>query len=247
MPNERHIQTRSLTTSFIDTSSSAVTLEDIKTMIAESHESLSKDILDVKAILTSFATRVKKVEEAVEKIRTEQTSLKEEVQGIIEDNQCLQNEVAEFCMEELQNRTNRMNNLILMGVAEQENGTIDERKRHDEANFQDIIKEIGVAGATVTDCRRIGRKPKSGPRLLKVRVTNNQKKREILSKSKSLKHSVNFNNVFIKPDQTPMQQQLDVQLKAELSARRQNGENVTIYRGRVVPKNETQNFRHNFL
>ena len=106
-------------------------LDDIKELISESKESLRKDILDLKNILTLFGTRVKAVEDAVQRLHIEHSSLKKEVDGIKEDSQYLFNEVTEFCIAEFQNRTNRMSNIILFGIDEHEYGTLQDRKQHD--------------------------------------------------------------------------------------------------------------------
>lgn len=236
--NDRQTRSNSVT---------GITLEDIKRLIAESRECLSKDINEVKTILTSFGARVKAVEEAVEKLSKDHTTLKKEVHTFVEDTQYLQSEVTEFCLAEFENRANRMNNIILQGVEETEIGTIEERNRHDENKIQEVIQELGVSDAVFGNFRRIGRKPRVGPRLLKVRLNDHQKKTEILAKSRHLRNSQSFSKVFLRPDRTSMQQEYDYMLKAELQGRRQNGEDVVLYRGRVVDRNDPRNFRRSVL
>ena len=112
---------------------------------------------------------------------------------------------------------------------------------------EDIMDELHVSNPDLSEFRRVGKKPKFGPRLLKVRVNNVQKKSEILSKSRLLRNSKRFKKVYVRPDRTPMQQEHDKQLNAELYARRQDGEDVILFKGRVIARSDMQNFHQSVL
>jgi hypothetical protein len=69
----------------------------------------------------------------------------------------------------------------------------------------------------------------------------------ILKACKELKKRQEYKNVFINPDRTPLEQAIDKRLRHELKERRENGEdNLVIYRGKVINRNEIKHFPQRF-
>ena len=70
-----------------------------------------------------------------------------------------------------------------------------------------------------------------------------QSKFEVFRKAKSLRNVEAFKNVYLNPDRTVTQQQQLKQLQVECKRRRDTGEDVVIYRGEVIGRNEISHFR----
>lgn len=220
--------------------------EEIKKLIAESRDSViaafKKDLNDVKDTLTSFHTRVTAVEDEVNKLQFSHANLANEINAMKNNTKKLKREIREECLEEFENRLQRLHNVVLIGLPEKESGTRDDRIEYDESRVNEVLKEIGIRDVRVSECRRIGKKRENGSRLLKIKINDINKKKEILSKSKTLKTSQCFKKVFIHHDLTPMQQEEQRKLREELAKRRGDGEDVVIFRGKVRNKTESQNF-----
>ena len=71
-------------------------------------------------------------------------------------------------------------------------------------------------------------------------------KKEILRNAKLLRKSNTNRNIFINEDQTPMQQRESHLLRKELRMRRDNGEDVVIFRNAVMPREDAKVFRQDF-
>ena len=64
-----------------------------------------------------------------------------------------------------------MDSLIIQGIPETHDGSLDDRKRADKEQFQIMMREIDMDEiCTVSDCRRVGKLRADGSRLIKVRV-----------------------------------------------------------------------------
>lgn len=222
-------------------------LEDIKKMIFETREILQRDLNDVKDILSAFSSRIEAIETAISKIQSDHLVLKGEITTLKKDSEELRTGMVEDCMVEAKNRMVRLNNVVISGLREEENGTVEERKCFDELQVKEIMQEIGVSEVVTSDCWRIGRRKDNGSRLLKLRVENFQRKSEILSKSKCLKNSRSYSKVYIRPDRTPMEQEKERQLQEELMRRKHHGEDVVLFKGRVRARSDIQNFHRRIL
>ena len=149
----------------------------------------------------------------------------------------------ESCVEEFQGRVTRLNNLIFHGVPEQTSGTIEERNKWDKSQIDSIMDNLNIVGVAVSDCKRIGKSQVGRPRLLKITVSDVNKKNEILKKASSLRNTDSCKRIFVHQDLTPYQQAQEKKLRDELKMRRQNGEDVVIYRGKVIRRSCIQNFQ----
>ena len=78
--------------------------------------------------------------------------------------------------------------------------------------------------------------------MLKVEFSTEEDKRKILQKAKSLRQKPEYRFVFINPDRTIFQQKEFILIHEELRRRRENGEDVVIFKNKVVTKNNLQNF-----
>ena len=92
---------------------------------------------------------------------------------------------------------------------------------------------------------RIGRISKNRNRLLRVVFKNENSRNIVLQKAKYLRQNHNTKAIFISPDRTPYEQAEFAKLRKELQERREAGEDVVIFRNKIVKKEERQE-RKNF-
>ena len=141
---------------------------------------------------------------------------------------------------EIEQRELRRDNVIIFGLPEKCNYSLDERKANDHQEVCALFDEIDIEKGDITDIHRIGRLLAGRSRPLKVRLT----KLEIFRKSKLLRGTTRFSRVFISSDKTKLQQEEWSNLRKQLRARQEAGENVVIYKGEVRSKESlNKNFR----
>lgn len=94
------------------------------------------------------------------------------------------NEFSEMA-DELQQRAQRQNNLIISGVTERVEGSVQDRKMHDENFCQELCDELEVKG-DFEEVTRLGRNDTGmRPRLLRVKCKSIELKTRILQNSKN--------------------------------------------------------------
>ena len=136
----------------------------------------------------------------------------------------------------------RQNNIIVSGLVEMEEGTLQERAEHDSRRFLEILDELKSQSVEVKNLQRIGKSRNDGKRLLRVKLGSLSDKYEVLKRAKIPKHG-KFSGIYINPDQTPRQQRISKLLRNELRKRREAGEEVTIFRGKILPTQVVKNFQ----
>ena len=151
-------------------------------------------------------------------------------------------ESLELTINEIYDRQRRQNNVIISGVQEKAVGSLDERCEHDTQIVRSIFKFLDKAKEVdVRNAQRIGRLDLDRPRLLKVELSSFYDRNAILKNAKSLRRS-SWDSVFINPDYTEMERVQNRKLREELKRRRNSGEDVVLYRGRIVRKGSASNF-----
>ena len=121
---------------------------------------------------------------------------------------------------------------------------------HNSSGLQDdkdvcesILKEINITIADDVIVHRIGRAGhENRPRPLKLNCKSIEQKIMILRKARELRSHQKYRDVFINPDRTQMQRAIHKKLREELNRRRSNGEDVVIFRDRVVVRRNNRNF-----
>lgn len=219
-------------------------VSELKRLIKESRDvvinTLKEDINFLKQKFDSLTLRLSEMEASVLSIERNQDNLKSEISSVRMEMDSTIADANRLCSSEMDNRISRTNNIVIRGLPE-ESGMIAERTARDKAVLEEVFDILNVE-AGVVDVRRLGKPNKNRPRLLRVSLSNICHKQEILRKSKSLKSS-RFQNIFIQPDFTPMQQVIEQKLREELKRRRENGEDVVIHGGVVRLRSELQGFR----
>ena len=148
------------------------------------------------------------------------------------------NEVKSQVLEEVASRETRRNNLVIFGIPEKMEGSIQERTAFDMDHLKGLLAELDCSGLRFKSVQRIGRSNARGPRLLRLRCENEGKKMSILRSAKYLRTSKSFPRVFINPDLTPLQQKEQKELRQDVRQRRAAGENVRIRHGKIVSSDD---------
>ena len=226
-------------------SAGEVTVDVLKSMMSETKNEIMACVRnktdEVNANMTRMMETIKELEKVIFNLKEVQAIQQVEIETLKHSS------LSAFSMEDLANeveqRQNRSKNVIIFGLQEISSGTIRDKRNHDTDQVKKIATTLGVGDVEVHSCSRIGRLRNDGPRLLKVRFSNTDVRTEILRHSRNLKGS-KFDRVFIKPDLTPFQQKRDAELQAQLRDRRDKGEDVVIYKGKIQERTKLRNFRH---
>ena len=127
-------------------------------------------------------------------------------------------------------RQERKNNLMLFGV---DDSPISADGDGDEKNISILCEATGIQQKSISSFSRAGRK---GPKPRPIRLSFHQFEDKIkcLKKSSTLKAAYGQRTVFLKHDLTRSQIAEEKGLIARLKARREDGENVIIRRGKIV-------------
>ena len=206
---------------------------------------MRSDILDtmknenkkINESIQQILLRLKSLEQANEDLKVENRQLKEEMEDLKfgQKNTLLQT------ADELHARSLRVSNLILFGVPENSSGTIEDRKNHDTKFCETMFQELGI-DENFDDLYRIGKLKPGSIRPLRLKCESVDQKRRILRSSKALKDNPEYRSVFVNPDRTPMQLENDKNLREELKRQRLDGNDVIIFRGKIIERSSRKNF-----
>jgi hypothetical protein len=202
---------------------------------------LKQDVVEIRASIGNLNSRMTSFENSLSTIIQMQGSQQSEIEALKKSLK----EVStgkEEAIREMEARDQRRLNLIVSGVGEKSDGTVDERKAFDEECVTQLFREIGLSDVSLRDVRRIGNVQQSKSRLIRITCSNVDEKNSILRNARRLRSVSRYKNVFINTDLTPMQQKKHKALRDELKRRRNAGENVRIRSGEVVHA-DNQNFR----
>lgn len=153
---------------------------------------------------------------------------------------------------ELEDRHRRRKFLVISGIEEPCNGSPAERSLEEAQVVEDLAHKIGVQDIKVSEVLRVGSQHSQKPRLLRVKCSSMVIKSSLLRSAKNLRKFPEYRKVYINPDLTQAQRQVEKSLRAELASRRRAGERVMIRAGRIIelhtnPRpDSTQNFRQMF-
>ena len=219
-------------------------LDVLKQMLDANKEEImshfSTKIDEIKENVNALIFRIGEIENVISSLKTTQNEQQHEINSLKSRINSLMS--PETLLNEIEQRQQRSNNLIVSGLPEMKSGSIDDKRRHDVASMDSISRFLGVRDAGISFCSRIGKPGKNYSRFLKVSMISKEKKWEILRKCKALRNS-EFKDVFIKPDLTPYQQNIDKHQQSELRRLKEEGQDVVIHRGRIQPRSTLENFR----
>lgn len=224
---------------------SNITLSDIKTLI----ESSKSEILSgVKSEIERLTTTIQSLINRVEALETKNFILEDRCNQIEEkyNNGSMFDTLAESLCNEVSLRSTKEKYLVISGLPETASGSVAEKRQNDEEGINQIATSLGVRDFSVTNVSRLGRSDGITPRLLRFKCSTKEARAVLLRKAKDLRTSSSYSRVFISPDLTKFQQQKAKNLQSELKTRREAGEQVVIFRGRIIPKGNPHSARENF-
>ena len=96
------------------------------------------------------------------------------------------------------------------------------------------------------DESKINKKKESKPRPIKLSLPDEKTKFKILGNSKTLRNYQAQANIGIKPDLTRQQQLEDKELRQQLKKRKEDGEDVMIYKNKIILREEHAKLKQEF-
>ena len=225
----------------------------------KSVKKILNSIIDIEARLSATEDRMKNIDSRCNKVEEKTTEVFNKVQrhesAILNMESNVDKVVAEkveSVQSEILERDSRKNNIVVFGVDESTNPDGKSRKDNDVAKFKEICDEIdvGINPDEVVACVRLGQydskneRQKSRP--VKIILSSETKKREILSCARKLNSSQNsqLKKIRLKPDLTPCQREEKNQLIIQLKEKQSNGEDWIIRNGKIVKARQRQTADH---
>ena len=174
----------------------------------------------------SYADIVKKLTNRMEKnVSSEQPPQVKDVQSAVVD-----------CLEQ----DKRRKNVVVFNVPEQDKGL----SAADQAagDFESLI-ELVMNGLKMKihpeRVARVGKRFEGKTRILMVTLRDEGEKWDLLKMAKNLRHAGSeYEKIYIAPDLSPAQQLRDRNLRKELKERKEAGEDVIIFKNKVIKRAE---------
>ena len=145
-------------------------------------------------------------------------------------------------MNEEKEKERRRLNLIIHNVPESSAESAESRKSYDIEYAVDIFNTYLGAKTSVTRALRLGKKADKNtdkPRLMKVMVDTLDSKTFILrncTKLRSADQSSRYSRIYITPDLTPSEREINRQLRAKLADLNKDSKQYRIKNGKIVPR-----------
>lgn len=200
--------------------------------ILSRHDNRLDKLLDLIPMMQSLNSRIESIEKGL---------LGEKLEEKIEE--VVDRKIAEM-MEEQREIEKRKLNLIIVNLKESAKAEVEERKKDDLIVAKSLLsKLVPLDDNEVCDPVRLGAIGGNKPRMLRVTVKSEEKKKEIMKKAPELNKGItdSVKKVYVNNDFTQKQRQAYKELRAEKLRRTEAGEkNLMIRNGKIVIwKNKT--------
>lgn len=219
-------------------------LEGVEKKIIEHFQLEMKTVFDKLSLLE---TKVNSFEDALTKMKTRHEIYDHELTNINKTLNDLTTNLPELIVNEVEQRIARSKNIILSGISESEQDDLKSRIEQDEQTVCEICTTLKIETSEIRKIQRVGKIRQGSSRLIKVCFADEVSRNLALRNGKSLNEHPNFRSVFVNRDRTPMQQSHYRNLREEWKSRRSKGENVVIYRDKVVLKDSMVQNRNAFF
>ena len=229
---------KNITHSFMNAALQSIKQEIISTISAE--------IKTVSEKLSNLEERINKFESVALKISVEQETQAHEIENLKEDVKNVKLTVTEDVIYEAEQRFKRRQNIIIAGLPEPSSGSLPDRKKVDEEEVRQLFCAMNLPDINFKQSVRFGKVQKGKIRPIRVNLVEEDSKFELLRRARSLRTTDRYKSVYINPDRTSLEQSRFISLQREVQGRRSRGEDVVLFRGKVVSRNELalkQNFR----
>ena len=224
-----------------------ITLVDIKNLIENSKteivEIMKTEIFKLSETVSALGNRIEELERKNRQLEKEHSDRYTKLEKEVKRLQMHEDEKTDVLLNEMEQRIHRRGNVIVSGIPEQTEGSVEERKNEDREFIETLLNGITINESALETCQRLGYPRKGKPRPIRIMGLDPSEKMKILQKSKELKHHSTFKTIYINADLTPLQQLRAKNLRDELKARRESGEqDIVIYRGKIVRTADIKNF-----
>ena len=194
----------------------------------------------VKALEKSFQRQTASYADAVKGTCNEVTKVVQSQMALLPKSSAVSNkndaQDLSRALDEHMDREKRKANLVIHNLPEQEGNSFAERSEKDLALFTSMIKDVLKLRVSSSRSFRVGKKQENRPRLLIVTLDNPASKHDILKCAPQLRNSAEYGNIYISPDLTQKEREVNRKLREELASRRRAGEsNLIIRGGRIIP------------
>lgn len=218
---------RMLRSNSTSNSSCNVSLSDIETLI----ENAKQDILNtIEHKVDKQTALIEKLLKQVEDLHGKNDQLEKRCLKLEEDMITMSTSI----FDELNDRKRRKRNLIISGVCESSDGSVEERRNADEKQMEMLLEDLCIDDVDIVKFHRIGSVAEGRNRLLRVVCCDEDSKLKVLRHAKKLKGSSIFSNVFVNPDLTLWQRNEKKRMRDEFKRRKETGEKVMWRHGRIV-------------
>ena len=198
----------------------------MESILTEKLGSLEKKIDNVTDSLKMIITRMENIERKYKEVESRCNKIEEQQMDTL---------------TEIEERERRRANLVISGVPEKEDGSVQDRIEWDEEKVERLFADLaGLEGDEITKAYRLGKTDSRKPRLLKVICKSLDAKREILTKAKELRSKPGYEGIYVNTDQTPLQQRQSKAVREEYKRRKDLGEDVLLRRGKIVSRQDFQ-------
>ena len=238
-------------------------IEKKLTEVGKAMDHLAESFLSQKAVMAEIGSMVKAqgdvknsvkdIETTVKKVMKEENLTyaeitkkltnkleKESVSKPSVEVKDLQNAVAD-CLEQ----EKRRRNIVVFNVPEQDKHlSLDEQAANDLKQIVQLIMEGLKLKIHPEKVARMGKQKEGKSRLMVVTLRDEGEKWELLKMAKRLRDAGSkFERIYIAPDLSPAEQLRDKNLRKEMKERREAGEDVVIYKNKVIPRSHKPNQR----
>ena len=144
----------------------------------------------------------------IENMEMKTTKVKEGLEGVekevVSGMKKAKEEVKKDVNKEMKEREERSQNLVIYGLEERADGTMEEKKEADKKKVEEVMKEVGVEGEVEVKFRagRRSDEPNPRPRPLIIFFKNDECRARMLQDARKLARVPDMKSVFIATDMT---------------------------------------------
>ena len=178
-------------------------------------------------------TNPEKLEEMIKEVKEAEVSIEKKIKdevGIYLDNK--------------EEKERKKQNLIIQRLNETEEKEEDQKAKDKEevrkiiqTTNPELLSELENTFKEDKYIMRLGKKKADRPRPLRVILSDEEMKKDVLRGCRKLKDS-DYQHISVQEDLTREEQEKQYKLRQELKKRKQEGEKVCIFRGEIIPEDQ---------
>ncbi|XP_065904034.1 uncharacterized protein [Dysidea avara] len=142
--------------------------------------------------------------------------------------------VSSYLNEEKEKSKRRLN-LIVHNLKEPSSEDGATRKKEDIKQINDLLQKHVEVTPSITNAIKLGKRG-DRPRLLRITVSTESEKANVLRNTFKLRREQETKNIFISPDMTPREQELNKKLRLDVKELNEDGNRYQIKNGKIVQR-----------